>query len=292
MTVFGRVAIAQRAPAPWATLLLGLAVAVFLAAPLAYLAMQSFETFVQPGVFSSDATLANYERAIIDPYAATVLLTSLRIAAVVTIGCVVLGLPVAMFVAREMGWRQRLVLIVIAASLFTNLVVRAYGWMVFLAPKGPLNALLMGGGLVDKPLRLLSTEAGVEIALVQELLPVFILLSASALQNVERTLEEAAFICGASWLRVFRRVILPIGLPGIAAGTTLVFLMAFGSFVAPEFIGGGRVLTVGTLIRQLVAKVINYPFASALSILLILLALAALGLIAGATQRLSRRSTR
>lgn len=261
----------ETARPPWALILLGAALIVFFAAPLLYLAGLSIQTFVQPGVMSPVLTADNYIRAISDPYAAGILLVSLKLAAITTAGCVVLGLPLAMFVARERGWQQRLVLIVVASTLFTNLIVRAYGWIVFLGPKGALNATLSAAGLIDRPVRLLATETSVVLGLVQELLPVFVLVAAATLQGIERSLEEAALIAGARKTTVLVRVILPLAMPGLVAGAVLVFLMAMGSFIAPEILGGGRVMTIGTLIRQLITKVINYPFAAALAVLLIVL---------------------
>lgn len=280
----------RRRPVPWATLLLVAAFAVFFVIPLVYLLSLSFYTFVQPGVFAPDFTFDNYLRALTEPYAVNILLTSLRIAAGTTIGCMLLGMPLAMFVAREKGLMPRAVLIVLAASLFTNLVVRAYGWMIVLGPKGFINTLALDTDLIDRPLRLLGNEAGILIALVQELLPVFVIMAASSIQAVERSQEEAAAISGANWFAIFRRVILPVSAPGIVTGSVLVFLMALSSFVVPEFLGSGRVLTLATLIRQLISKVVNYPFAAALSVLLVLVIFMMLGVLSFGARLVRRKS--
>lgn len=280
----------RRRSAPWATLLLGTAFAVFFVIPLIYLLSLSFYTFVQPGVFAPDFTFENYLRALTEPYAVNVLLTSLRIAVATTLGCVILGMPLAMFVARERGWMPRAVLIVLATSLFTNLVVRAYGWMIVLGPKGFISTLALESGLTERPIRLLGNEAGILIALIQELLPVFVIMAASAIQAVERSQEEAAAVSGATWFTIFRRVILSVSAPGIVTGSVLVFLMALSSFVVPEFLGSGRVLTLATLIRQLISKVVNYPFAAALSVMLVLVIFVMLGLLS-AGARLVRRAS-
>ena len=267
---------AGRLSARWATILLWSLMGVFFFLPLAYLVLLSFQTFVEPGVFLPDLTFENYKRGLLEPYPRDVLINSVRVSAMVTAVCLALGLPLAMFIARESGAWQRIVLIIVIGSLFTNLVVRAFGWMVILGPFGIINSTLMSLELTARPIRMYPSEGAVVLALVQELLPIFVLLAAAGLQKCERAQEEAAMISGAGPVRIFLRVILPAGMPGIASGLVLVYLMAMGAFIVPEFLGGGRFLVMSTMIRQLVAKVTNYPFAAALSVLLILFTLAML----------------
>ena len=179
-------------------------------------------------------------------------------------------------------------MIVTTASLFTNLVVRTYGWLVFLTPRGLFNNVLLDLGLIERPLRLMFNETGVVIGLVQIMLPILIIVLAVSLQGIDRVLEDAASIAGAGKLRIFCRVTWPLALPGLIGGSVLVFTLSMSSFITPEFLGGGRVMVLGTLIRQLMTRSLNYPFAAAVAAALLLLAVAMLAGLA----LLSRRATR
>lgn len=272
----------------WCAGLLGIVFLVFFVVPVAFFLLVSFAIYLEPGLFDYGFTTANYERLIADDYALGVLLDTLRISLVVTVLCVVLGYPVAMFLARESGWLRRTVMIVTTASLFTNLVVRTYGWLVFLTPRGLFNNVLLDLGLIERPLRLMFNETGVVIGLVQIMLPILIIVLAVSLQGIDRVLEDAAAIAGAGRLRIFCRVTWPLALPGLIGGSVLVFTLSMSSFITPEFLGGGRVMVLGTLIRQLMTRSLNYPFAAAVAAALLLLAVAMLAGLA----LLSRRATR
>lgn len=269
-------------------ILLGSIFVVFFVIPVGFFLSVSVALYLEPGIFDDTFTLENYARLVRDDYALGVLTGTLRISAVVTILCLVLGYPLAMFIARETGFVRRAVMIVTVASLFTNLVVRTYGWLVFLTPRGLFNNMLLDSGLIEKPLRLMFNETGVIIGLVQIMLPIQIIVLAVSLQAIDKVLEDAASIAGAGKVRIFTRIIWPLSLPGVISGSILVFTLSMSSFITPEFLGGGRVMVLGTLIRQLMTRSLNYPFAAAVSATLLLLAIAMLVSLAIISRRVMR----
>ncbi len=269
-------------------ILLGSIFVVFFVVPVGFFLSVSVALYLEPGIFDDTFTLENYARLVRDDYALGVLTDTLRISAYVTVLCLVLGYPLAMFIARETGFVRRAVMIVTVASLFTNLVVRTYGWLVFLTPRGLFNNMLLDAGLIDKPLRLMFNETGVIIGLVQIMLPIQIIVLAVSLQAIDKVLEDAASIAGAGKVRIFTRIIWPLSLPGVISGSILVFTLSMSSFITPEFLGGGRVMVLGTLIRQLMTRSLNYPFAAAVSATLLLLAIAMLVSLAIISRRVMR----
>lgn len=269
-------------------ILLGSIFVVFFVVPVGFFLSVSVALYLEPGIFDDTFTLENYARLVRDDYALGVLTDTLRISAYVTVLCLVLGYPLAMFIARETGFVRRAVMIVTVASLFTNLVVRTYGWLVFLTPRGLFNNMLLDAGLIEKPLRLMFNETGVIIGLVQIMLPIQIIVLAVSLQAIDKVLEDAASIAGAGKVRIFTRIIWPLSLPGVISGSILVFTLSMSSFITPEFLGGGRVMVLGTLIRQLMTRSLNYPFAAAVSATLLLLAIAMLVSLAIISRRVMR----
>ena len=249
----------------WYVVFLGAVFVVFFVVPVVFFLRISVALYLEPGLFDPAFTLENYARLVADDYVLGVLFDTVRISVFVTLLCLILGYPLAMFIARETGLMRRVIMIITVASLFTNLVVRTYGWLVFLTPRGLFNNMLLDAGLIDKPLKLMFNEAGVIIGLVQIMLPILVIVLAVSLQGIDRVLEDAASIAGASKVRTFLRVIWPLSLPGVLSGSVLVFTLSMSSFITPEFLGGGRVMVLGTLIRQLMTRSLNYPFAAAVA---------------------------
>ena len=260
----------------WPLWLIAAVFLVHFVVPVALFMALGFATYVQPGIWTADPTWENYHRALTDEYALGVLLVTLKIGAIVTGLCVLLGYPVAYFIARERGRTRHLVLIIVTASLFTNLIVRTYGWMVFLTPRGLFNNMLLDSGLIERPLKLMFNEPGVIIGMTQINLPVLVLVAAVAIQGIDRVLEQAAAVAGAGPMRTFIKVTWPLSLVGVLSGSALVFALTISNFITADFLGGGRVMILGTMIRQLMTRSLNYPYAAALSGLLLLLAVAAM----------------
>ena len=171
----------------WPVWLLAAVMLVFFLAPIAVFLGYSLVTFVQPGLVEPVPTLENFARLFRDGYGGQVFATTLRVGVMVTLVCIVLGYPIAHFVARETGWRRSVVLLIVTASLFTNLIVRTYGWIVMLSPRGVVNSALMQSGVTEAPLRLMFNEFGVVVGLAQIMLPIFILVLAVTLSTIPRT---------------------------------------------------------------------------------------------------------
>jgi putative spermidine/putrescine transport system permease protein len=258
---------------------------LFFLIPLGYFLVLSVFTFVQTGQYTMDLTLENYWRLLGDAYYLEVLRVTLLLGVQVCVVCLILGYPLAYFLARSRSAWRNVVLIVVVSSLFTNLVIRTYGWLVILPKRGLLNNVLLDLGLIDDPLKLIFNMTGVIIGLSQIMLPVFVLVVAAVLQAIDRDLIEAAEIAGADPLRAFAAVTWPLSLRGVIGGLSLVFTLTISSFVTPEFLSGGRFLVAGTLISELISRTLNYPLAAALSALLLLTSLIVIGVLAWLSQR-------
>jgi ABC-type spermidine/putrescine transport system permease subunit I len=158
---------------------------------------------------------------------------------------------------------------------WTSILVRTYAWMILLGRNGVLNQMLAGVGLISEPVALLYNVPGVLIGMVHVLLPYMVFPIYSAMLRVDRDLLLAAEGLGASSLSVFWRVFLPLTLPGVIAGTALVFILSLGFYITPALLGGGRVIMIAVLIEQQVRQFLDWGFASALSIVLLCFALLA-----------------
>jgi putative spermidine/putrescine transport system permease protein len=243
---------------------------LFLLGPLAFFLAISFFRYSPMEMYVPDLTLANYTRFLFDAYYERVLLTTLRIAAITTVVCLILGYPLALFLARyPTRWRGVLMFLVIA-PLMSGVIVRTYAWIVLFAREGTINQALKAAHLIGEPLVLLHTEFAVIVALVHILLPyaVFPIYSSIAVQD--RDLERAAFTMGAGRLRSFFEVTLPLSRPGIAMGSVLVFTLTAGAVVTPSLLGGKDVQTLGMTVYELVMSTLNWPLAAAFASILIL----------------------
>lgn len=248
-----------------------LALLVFFVLPLLWLFRSSFDRGLDSGVIESAFTLENYQEFLSDRFYLQELLRTLRLGVVVTALTLIATYPIALFLARTQSrWRGLLVALAIA-PLLTSTVVRTYGWLVILGNDGLVNGALLGIGLIEQPLRLINDEIGVVIGLVEILMPYMALGLLSGFGRINPDLEEAAMSLGAHPLRAFWRVTLPLSLPGIATGVLLVFVLTISSFVTPQLLGGGRVFLMATEIYDQATYTLDWPFAAAVSFLLLIL---------------------
>jgi putrescine transport system permease protein len=234
----------------------------------------------------SDATLANYRQlaeGCIRVYA-----NSLEYAALATLLCLAIGYPVAFAIARAPGVWRHLLLFLVMLPFWTSFLIRVYAWIALLQPSGLVNRLLLATGLVETPVPLLYNGFSVALGLVYSYLPFMILPLYGSLARLDETLVEAAADLGAPPWRVFLAVVLPLTLPGIAAGTLLVFIPAVGEFVIPDLLGGPDTLMIGKLLWQEFFDNVDWPAASAMAIALV----AALTLPLLVMQRLVAREER
>lgn len=243
--------------------------------PMAILVVYSFYEFRPGGVMIPTFTLANYVRFLGDPFHLALLGQTVALGAWVTGWCLVLGYPLAYTLARLRSGRLRAVLVTcLLVPLMTSVVVRSYGWMILLANTGLVNKALMAAGLRDTPVQLLFNTTGVVIAMVAILLPYMVLTLMPIIQNIDPLLEQAAQSLGARPWRTFRDVVVPLSLPGVAAGSILVFALAIASYATPRLVGGSRLLVIPIFVYDQAMALLNWPFAAATSFILLLLVLA------------------
>lgn len=198
---------------------------------------------------------------------------SVRIALIVTMWCILVGYPLAYFMARQRPvWRDALMVLVML-PFWTNFLVRTYALKSVLATEGLLNTFLMSLNLINQPLDLLFNEFAVVVGLIYGYLPFAVLPMYTSIEKFDFTLMEAASDLGASPLRAFLRVMLPMTLPGVVAALVLVFVPVVGAFITPDIMGGGKVEMIGTLINRQFGVARNWPFGSAMSLILMLLVL-------------------
>ncbi|MEW6037751.1 MAG: spermidine/putrescine ABC transporter permease PotB [Pseudomonadota bacterium] len=238
------------------------------------------------GFAGAPATLDNYRR-LADPIYLHVFAESFTTALVATLLCLLLGYPFAYGLARTRPRLRPLLLTLVIVPFWTNSLVRIYAIRGLLAAKGAVNSLLLAAGLIDQPVRLLYTQAAEIIGLVYVLLPFMVLPLYGSLEKLDPRLLEAAQDLGAGPFRRFRRVVLPLTLPGIVAGCLLVFLPALGLFYVGDVLGGSRHLLIGNLLKDQFLEAQDWPFGAAASLVLIALLLAFLALYAVAEKRVA-----
>ena len=217
-------------------------------------------------------TLSHYAGLIDDTVFLKTFWITLHTSVIVTLGTLLLGYPVALGLARARATAP-LILIVILLPFWTSVLVRSYAWMVLLGRHGLINEALLATGLLERPLRILNTPLATQIAMIHILLPYMILPIASTLRQIDPSLVRAASGLGATPWKTFRQVILPLSMPGVAAGVLLVFVLALGFYITPAMVGGPRDITLSMLIAQQVDQ-LNWAYAATLSAVLLATALA------------------
>jgi spermidine/putrescine transport system permease protein len=228
-------------------------------------------SFFQRGVYGGvvyDFTFDNYRRAV-DGLYLRVLWFSIRVALEATVVSLLIGFPVALFIAtRPARWRTVLLVLVIL-PFWTSLLIRTYAWIVILNDEGIANRTLRELGLVDTSVRLLYNEFAIVVGMVSTYLPLMILPIYAAIERLGPELGEAAADLGANaWKRLWT-VLVPLTLPGIAAGCIFVFVPSLGNFIIPDLLGGGRRQMVGTLVQSQFLEARDWPFGATLAVSLI-----------------------
>lgn len=259
-----------------------------LVGPLAIMFRYSFDRFVPGELMQSALTLENYVKFATDGFYRSVLFTTLWISALSTAICLVAGFPVAYYIARHAAgrWKSRLLIVVILPLLMGN-AVRTAAWMVILGDRGVVSTLVASTGL--PALKLMYTPTAVVIGLVSVTLPFMIITLQSVIEGIDPNVELAAESLGASHLDVLRRVLLPLALPGILAGTMLCFTLCMNAYATPVLIGGPQFHMMAPTVYQQVAKAMNWPFGSAVAFVLMGVTLLLTLLATALVQRSYRR---
>jgi spermidine/putrescine transport system permease protein len=217
-----------------------------------------------------------------DPIFLKVLGKSLQIAFVTTLISIILGYPIAYFVANTKEKTQTLLILLITIPMWINMLVRTYSWISILSDNGFLNSILKAIGL--SPVSLMYTDFAVSLGMVYNFMPFMILSIYTVLAKMDKALIAASYDLGANRLQTFLRIVLPLSVPGIIAGITLVFLPAVSTFVIPKFLGGGNYMLIGNLIENQFITVGEWNFGSAISLIMAMVIMGSMLL----TRRLDR----
>lgn len=239
---------------------------VFILLPYLTIVVMSFRTPGQGAPYGEGYTLANYIRFLSDSFYIGQTLNTLMIGFICTIVCLVLGFPVAWQLARGNSRFRGLAYGIVLSPLLVGIVIRSYGWTILLGNNGVINRALMNLGIVDRPVGLMYNTLGIVIALSHVFLPFMILPIMNAIQGIDPSLESAARSLGASKATIFRRIILPLAMPGIQAGCILTFVLSLSAYVTPSLIGGSKVKTMAVSVVDALVDTFQWPFGSALAL--------------------------
>jgi putative spermidine/putrescine transport system permease protein len=261
-----RTALALLAPAS------GLVLA-FLAMPLLLLFRYSLNQFV-PGQFMVEAlTIENYAKVVTDPYYFSVLKTTVLMAIGVTLACLVVGFPPALFLARTTTRFKAILILAVILPLFVGNAVRAAGWMVAFGEKGLFNYVLGIFFPALAPLTIMYTPGAVFVGIIAVNLPFVVLTLQSVLEGIDRSSEEAALSLGATPIEAWRLVTLPLAVPGVLAAAVLCFILTMNAYATPVLLGGPRFQMMAPVVANEVLNQNNWPFGAALSFMLMIVTL-------------------
>ncbi|HTO61733.1 MAG TPA: ABC transporter permease [Bradyrhizobium sp.] len=248
--------------------------ALFFFVPIGLMAVMSLLTGNPVVAANVGFTARHYLRIASDPYYLEVIWTTIRIGLWTTLISLLIGYPLAHWMAR-IGSRagHAALLMAVLAPMLTGIVVRTFAWMALLSDKGVINQILASLGLTTKPVQLMYNETGIVIGLVHIYVPFMVLTLTGVIGRIDTRLEQAAENLGASPLRSFLEVTLPLSLPGILAGSLLVFALSISAYVTPILLGGFQIMTLPILIYQQISANFNIGFAAALGMVLLLVSL-------------------
>ncbi|MDG6891348.1 ABC transporter permease [Clostridium perfringens] len=241
--------------------------AIFIVIPLLLIVFFSFTSKVDGRfVFSFE----NFQR-LFEPIYFTVFIRSIWLAVLSTVSCLILGYPIAYIISKLPIKRRNMLILLFILPMWMNFLLRTYAWMAILGRDGLINTLLgyMGIG----PIKMLYTDGAILLGMVYNFLPFMVIPIYTVLIKIDKNLVNAAYDLGANKAQAFRKIILPLSIPGIISGITMVFMPAVSNFVIPSLLGGGKYMLVGNLIEQQFTTIGNWNFGSALSIFMMILIL-------------------
>jgi spermidine/putrescine transport system permease protein len=253
---------------------------VLLVLPLAFVVVFSFGERSRIGGYAGGFTLDNYAAVFNSPGP---FITSLTLASIGTVLCLLVGLPLAYFIASRAGHRKSLFIVLLVIPFWTSFLIRTYAWLLIIGPEG--IAGLIGDVIGNPGFRILGTEFGVLIGMVYGYLPLMVFPLYVTLERMDRTLVEASKDLGAGRWATFRQVTLPIALPGLITGSILVFIPMMGEYVIPQLLGYGQVYTIGNALVLRFLEARNWPAGSAYATVLIVVMLVVITVYVWATNR-------
>lgn len=241
--------------------------AIFIVIPLLLIVFFSFTNKVDGHfVFSFD----NFKR-LFEPIYFTVFVRSLWLAILSTVACLILGYPIAYIISKLPIKRRNILILLFILPMWMNFLLRTYAWMAILGKDGIINTLL--GYLGIGPIKMLYTDGAILLGMIYNFLPFMVIPIYTVLIKIDKDLVNASYDLGANKAQTFRKIILPLSIPGIISGITMVFMPAVSNFVIPSLLGGGKYMLVGNLIEQQFTTIGNWNFGSALSIFMMILIL-------------------
>ncbi len=265
-------------------------VAFFLLIPLGLVLVYSFLTKASYGGVIWSFSTAAYEKVLfttrldgsrmLNEAFFIVLFRSFMLSLATTVICLALAFPVAFYISRKKPFTKAILLLLVMFPFWSNLLVRTSSWIILLRDHGLVNWMLLSVGVIDAPLPLLYTNGAVLVGLVYVYIPFMILPVFTSVERLDNRLIEASYDLYATRFQALREVIVPLAMPGILAGSILVFIPSLGAFITPDLLGGGRKLMLGSLIQLQFTTARDWPYGSALSIILLILVVTTLTLAA------------
>jgi spermidine/putrescine transport system permease protein len=246
----------------------------FFVAPLAFIVLYAFAVNDPERFFVVRFGLGTtqFER-LWDPIYLRIYGDTLVMAAAGTVGCLLIGYPFAYFLATRARAHRTLLLLLVVVPFWTSLLIRTYSWVIILGERGPVSDLLQRLNVLGAPLDILYTPAAVWIGVVYDYLPLMVFPLYVALERMDHRLIEASRDLGVGGWATFRRVTLPLTLPGVMTGSLLTFIPMMGEYVVPEILGGAKSFLVGSLVANQILTAVDWPFGAALAMGLIVMLL-------------------
>ena len=260
---------AREARQPWILLSPALsAIILLLVVPLIFILVYSFWLRTATGADIAGFHLDNWQEALTDRFYRDILLGTLKIAAITTLVCALMGYPAAYFIARSQG-NKAILLLLLMLPFWISYIIRTMSWINILGVSGAFNTFLMWTGIIGEPIQMLDNQTTVILGLVHFLLPFMVLNVFVSLDGIDTNLEDAANSLGATRWQSFTEVTLPLSLPGLAAGGLLCFVLAAGTYITPLVLGGPTDAMFANLVFEAIITQLNWPLGSALSLMLL-----------------------
>jgi spermidine/putrescine transport system permease protein len=248
---------------------------LFFVLPLVIVLVVSFSKRSLLGVVEYDFNLNNYVRAFGQTVYLSILWKSTWLAIVNTVLCLLIAYPFSFFIARQTPSRQTILIFLVMVPFWTNFLIRTYALIFIVRDTGLINTVLMELGIINEPLTMMFTQGAVLLGMVYGYLPFAILPLYASIEQLDFRYVQAAQDVGADGVRVFFRIILPLTMPGVVAASIITFIPTLGAYVTPDLMGGGSTFLIGNLLQQQFMTVRDWPFGSALGIILMIMVLVA-----------------
>ena len=260
----------REARQPWILLAPALtAIGLLLIVPLLFIVVYSFWLKSAAGADTPGFFLDNWKEVLTDAFYRDILIATLKISAITTVACALLGYPAAYFIARSKG-NKLILLVLLMLPFWISYIIRTMSWINILGVSGALNSALVWLGIIHEPIQMLYNQSTVILGLVHFLLPFMVLNIFVSLDGIDTNLEDAASSLGATRWQGFLQVTLPLSLPGLAAGGLLCFVLSAGTYITPVILGGPRDAMFANLVYEAIIRQLNWPLGSALSLLLLI----------------------